>query len=44
MRADLEIRLRKWVRMALRYDGWNVNMVGTRQDGDDMTDKVRFPA
>lgn len=26
--------------MALRYDGWEVNMVGTKQDGDDMTDKV----
>lgn len=34
-------RLRKWVRMALRNDGWPVNMVGTKQDGDDLQDNVR---
>ncbi|SPN96486.1 uncharacterized protein DNG_00014 [Cephalotrichum gorgonifer] len=30
--------IRKWVRMALRNDGWDVNMVGTKQDGSDMKD------
>ena len=32
--------LRKWLRMALRHDGWDVNMVGTGQDGTDMKDNV----
>ena len=32
--------MRKWVRMALRYDGWNVNMVGSKNDGTDFTDNV----
>lgn len=31
--------LRKWLRMALRYDGYPVNMVGTKQAGSDMVDK-----
>ncbi|OBT86293.1 hypothetical protein VE02_05585 [Pseudogymnoascus sp. 03VT05] len=31
--------LRKWLRVALRYDGYPVNMVGSKQDGTDMVDK-----
>ena len=35
--------MRKWVRMGLRNDGWDVNMVGTQRDGKNMTDGVRVP-
>ena len=30
---------RKWIRDALRYNGWQVNMVGSKQNGN-MRDKV----
>lgn len=32
---------RKHIRDQLRFAGWNVNMVGSKQDGN-MNDKVRF--
>lgn len=31
---------RKWLRSQLRWKGWNVNMVGSKQNGN-MADKVR---
>lgn len=30
--------LRKWLRMALRFSGYQVNMVGTKQKGNDLVD------